>query len=63
MTARPCRAIMAASDASFWSLLQGGPTDFPSDAIVFRKLSTEVARARSACSSYEAGMERLDLSC
>ncbi len=42
---------MAASEASFWSLPQGGPTDFPSDAIVFRKLFTEVASARSACSS------------
>ncbi len=34
---------MAASEASFWSLPQGGPTDFPSDAIVFRKLFIEVA--------------------
>src|SRR5207247_6504549 len=47
----PCNAIMAASEASFWSLPQGGPTDFPSEAIVFRKLFTEGARARSACSS------------
>ncbi len=34
---------MAASEASFWSLPQGGPTDFPSDAIVFRTLFTDVA--------------------
>jgi hypothetical protein len=46
----PCKAIMAASEASFWSLPQGGPIDFPSDAIGFRKLFTEVASARSACS-------------
>jgi hypothetical protein len=47
----PCKAIMAASEASFWSLPQGGPIDFPSDAIVFRKLVAVVASTRSACSS------------
>src|SRR5262249_61407254 len=47
---RPCKAIMAASAASFWSLPQGGPADFPSVAILFIKALAEVASAHSACS-------------